>query len=55
MAGTTVPKPANQGGHGSAPTQGAKVQSKKTAAVPPGKPVMNFSSQPGGYGGSNKS
>lgn len=54
MAGTTVPKPANQGGHASANTQGAKIQAKKPAAVPAGKPVMNYSSLPGGYGGSNK-
>ncbi len=54
MAGTTVPKPKNQGGHGSAPTQGAKVQ-KKAGPVAPGKEDIKYTSQPKGFGGSKKS
>ena len=51
---TSVPKPKNQGGHGSAPTQPAKVQ-KKSGPVNPGKDDIKYSVQPKGFGGSKKS
>ena len=51
--GTNVPQPKNQGGHASANTQGAAMQSKKGAADPmPSKILYNAS--PKGFGGSKK-
>ena len=50
---TNVPKPANQGGHGSAPTQAANIHAKKTAAEPGMEKVL-YSAEPKGFGGSKK-
>jgi len=51
--GTNVPKPKNQGGHGSAPTQPTAMQAKKGASDPmPSKVLYNAS--PKGFGGSKK-
>ena len=49
----SAPKPANQGGHGSAPVQPAKIQ-KKIGAAMPGATAMNFTKQPAGTKGTNK-
>lgn len=52
---TSVPKPKNQGGHGSseAVTQKVKIQAKAGAADP--KPATNlYSKQPSGTKGTNK-
>lgn len=51
--GTSVPKPKNQGGHGSAPTQGAAMQSKKGATDPMPSKIL-YNKQPSGFGGSKK-
>lgn len=52
---TNVPKPANQGGHGSseAVTQKTKIQSK-AGATTPGASTSLYSAQPSGTRGSNK-
>ena len=49
----SAPKPANQGGHGSANVQPAKIQ-KKAGAAMPGMTAMNFTKQPAGTKGTNK-
>ena len=49
--GASVPHPAKQGGHGKAPVQQAKVQSKKGAAEP-GPSKILFTVQPSGTHGS---
>ena len=51
--GTNVPKPAGQGGHGSAPTQGIKTQAKK-GAENPGASTILYNPSPKGFGGSKK-
>jgi len=50
---TNVPKPKNQGGHASAPTQGAAMQSKK-GAENPGMSKILYNDSPKGFGGSKK-
>jgi len=52
---TNVPKPANQGGHGSsdATTQKTKIQSK-AGSTKPGASSILFTKQPSGTRGSNK-
>jgi hypothetical protein len=49
----SAPKPANQGGHGSAPVQPAKIQ-KKIGAAMPGASTVKYSVQPAGTKGTNK-
>lgn len=51
--GASVPKPANQGGHGTAPVQPAKIQAKAGSAKP-GASTIKFTVQPSGTKGSNK-
>ena len=48
--GASVPKPANQGGHGVAPVQGAKIQSKAGASKA-GASTIKYSAQPSGTKG----
>ena len=52
---TNVPKPANQGGHGSseATTQKTKIQSKAGSSKPGASSIL-FTKQPSGTRGSNK-
>jgi len=50
--GASVPKPANQGGHGKAPVQGAKIQAKPAGVKKPGAATILFSKQPSGTSGS---
>lgn len=50
---TNVPKPANQGGHGVAPVQPAKIQAKPSPAKPGASNVL-YTKQPSGTKGSNK-
>ena len=52
---TKVPKPANQGGHGSsdATTQKTKIQSK-AGSTKPGASSILYTKQPSGTRGSNK-
>lgn len=52
---TSVPKPANQGGHGSsdAVTQKTKIQSKSGSSKP-GASEIKYSAMPSGTKGSNK-
>ena len=52
---TNVPKPANQGGHGSsdATTQKTKIQSK-AGSTKPGASSILYTKQPSGTRGSNK-
>ena len=52
---TKVPKPANQGGHGSsqATTQKTAIQ-KKVGANKPGASTIVYTKQPSGTKGSNK-
>lgn len=47
-----VPKPPMQGGHGSAPVQGASVQ-KKSGPTSTGSSEIKYSVQPSGIGGTN--
>lgn len=49
---TSAPKPANQGGHGVAPVQGAKMQ-PKVGSGKPGSTSMNYSKMPAGTKGTN--
>lgn len=49
---SSVPKPANQGGHGKAPVQGAKIQAKTGGLKKPGAATILFSKQPSGTSGS---
>jgi hypothetical protein len=49
---SSVPKPANQGGHGKAPVQGAKIQAKTGGLKKPGATNVMFSKQPSGTSGS---
>jgi hypothetical protein len=49
----SAPKPANQGGHGVAPVQAAKIQKIATPAKP-GATMMNYTVQPSGTKGTNK-
>ena len=51
--GASVPKPANQGGHGVAPVQPAKIQAAPKHAAP-GKSTQVYTKQPAGTKGSNK-
>jgi hypothetical protein len=48
---SSVPKPANQGGHGKAPVQGAKIQAKTGGLKKPGATTIMFSKQPAGTRG----
>lgn len=48
-----APKVANQGGHGKAPVQPAKIQ-KLAGPNKPGATSMNYSKQPSGTRGTNK-
>jgi hypothetical protein len=52
---TSVPKPKNQGGHGSseATTQKTKIQ-PKVSSTNPGKSTQVYTVQPSGTRGSNK-
>ena len=52
---TNVPKPANQGGHGSseATTQKTKIQPKAGSANPGASSIL-YTKQPSGTKGSNK-
>jgi hypothetical protein len=49
---TSVPKPANQGGHAAVNVQPAKIQSK-AGSTKPGPVSMNFTKQPSGTKGTN--
>ncbi len=49
---TSVPKPANQGGHSGVNVQGADIQ-KKASASQPGASEIKYSVQPSGIGGTN--
>ena len=53
--GASVPKPANQGGHGSseATTQKTKIQPKASSNKPGASSVL-YTKQPSGTKGSNK-
>ena len=53
--GASVPKPANQGGHGSseATTQKTKIQAKAGSSKPGASSVL-YTVQPSGTKGSNK-
>ena len=55
LSGRGVPKPANQGGHGSAPTQPVRTNSVPTGVQKPGPSTILFTKQPGGTKGSGKS
>lgn len=48
-----APKVANQGGHGKAPVQPAKIQAK-AGANKPGASTVKYSKQPSGTRGTNK-
>lgn len=52
MAFGSGKKPANQGGSGKAPVQGAKVQSAPGGVKKPGKSEIQFGYAPSGQGGS---
>jgi len=49
---TSVPKPANQGGHSGVNYKPANIQAKVTPAKP-GMTSMNFTKQPSGTKGTN--
>ncbi len=51
--GASVPKPANQGGHGTANVQPAKIQAKSGSAKP-GASTIKYSAMPSGTKGTNK-
>lgn len=48
-----APKPANQGGHGVAPVQPAKIQAK-AGSNKPGASTIKYTVQPSGTKGTNK-
>ena len=50
---TSAPKPANQGGHGTANVQPAKIQSK-AGSTKPGASTIKYSAMPSGTKGTNK-
>jgi hypothetical protein len=52
MAFGSGKKPANQGGSGKAPVQGAKVQAAPGGVKKPGKSEIKFGYAPAGQGGS---
>jgi hypothetical protein len=49
----SVPKPKNQGGHGTASLAGGVVQ-KKNGPVKPGNSTIEFGVHSAGHGGTNK-
>lgn len=55
LSGRGVPKPANQGGHGSAPTQGVKMSNIPSGVKKPANSDLIPSKQPSGTHGSKKS
>ena len=48
--GASVPKPKNQGGHGKAPVQPAKIQ-PKVGSANPGASTIKYTVQPSGTKG----
>ena len=54
MATVSVPKPKNQGGHGSATESGGKIQKKQPASLSPGASPIEYGIHSAGHGGSGK-
>lgn len=54
MAFGSGKKPANQGGSGKAPVQGASVQATPSGVKKPGKSAIQFGYAPAGKGGTGK-
>lgn len=55
LSGRGVPKPKNQGGHGSAPTQGVKMSTTPSGVKKPANSNLIPSKQPSGTHGAKKS